>query len=92
MEKVILYRSRTEAEIDNLIWNGNGVFLEVFVALGIWVAVLYGLYGALNYSSVRKFCFKNKFFSYHIGKFIFALSLPITYVAYKLFFKLLMVI
>ena len=93
MDKVIIYRSRTEAEIDNLLWNSHGAVLEVFVALGIWVGVFWFLYNGYEKSpSVRKFITKHNLLHYHINKFIFAISLPITYVLYKLFFILLMYI
>lgn len=88
MDKMILYRSRTEIEIDNLIWNGSGAFLEVFVALGIWVAVFWLLHNVYRkYPNTRRFVSKHS-----LDTIIFVVSLPISYVLYKLFFKLLMVL
>lgn len=91
MDSVIIYRSRTEAEIDKMIWSGDGTFIEVFVCLGIWVGVFIMTIKLLsNYNLFSKYNSRTTFLGKNITPISFFVSLPITYLAYKLFFKLIL--
>lgn len=89
MEQVIVYRSRTEAELDKLIWDSNGSFFEV----GMFCVLYLGTFLALNSiltDLLRKYCRKNgrskitEFIYRHFILIIGLVSLPATYGVGKL--------
>lgn len=88
MEQVIVYRNRTEAELDKMIWDNNGNFFEIGIFCLIYVGVFVALTRILT-DQLRKYCRKNgrskftEFVNKHFTLIIALVSLPATYGAGK---------
>lgn len=79
MERVIVYRSQTEAEFDKLLWSGNGVIFEIMVFMVAYVGSVVLL---------SKLC--EKFVSWkHRNYIVFLGTIPLSYVIYKIILKLI---
>ncbi len=84
-QSVILYRSRTEAEIDRLIWEGDGSFFVVFGFLIIWVLCFVVIYKLVDKFKLM-WIWKNKSMTYICA----GVATPVAYVVCKIINKLIL--
>jgi hypothetical protein len=92
MERVIVYQSQAEAELDKLIWSGDGTFFKVGIFCLSWVTVFCALNRVYDARFMRNFSRKN-YFSSTVMLWIFGIiSFPTTYGICMLLNKLLLYI
>lgn len=93
MERVIVYRSQSEAMLDKIIWDNNGALVPVGIVLvSVVIAALIVNLIVLNF--VRPYIWKHKQYKnrYSLiqGSCFVLLGIPLTYVLYYLIHKFIL--
>jgi len=88
MDRVIIYRSQGEAELDKLLWSGDGSFFEIGIFCLVFIGVFVGVSRILDNFITHK---SNYFFKYFLW-IVVVVSVPLTYIVWKGILKLILMI